>query len=202
MSHRLFPPTSLWSTLSLIDQQSAEQTRQLGCRHCGGRLHRARYVRKPRGVARAVLGDAYIYRESFCCASCRRRTTPVSLRFLGRKVYLGALLILFGNAAPDAAPTPMLYRALAARTGIPSRTLERWRQWWTETLPGSRWWRELRSSFVPMIRTSTLPNALLERVTAADETGRLIRVLALTRPLSTTSCSHFPRLEFGTQKMS
>jgi len=33
---------------------------------------------------------------SFCCAldGCRSRATPPSLRFLGRKVYLAAIVVL------------------------------------------------------------------------------------------------------------
>jgi len=40
--------------------------------------------------------DGYDRRHSFCCAeeSCRRRTTPASVRFLGPKVYLGAIVAL------------------------------------------------------------------------------------------------------------
>ena len=33
-----------------------------------------------------TLGPAYDRRLSFCCADCRKRLTPVSVRFLGRKV--------------------------------------------------------------------------------------------------------------------
>lgn len=190
MSHHSFAPTSLWSTLSLIDHHCAEQVRLLGCPHCGNRLHRARYQRKPRGISRKVLGERYGWRESFCCASCRRRTTPPSLRFLGRKVYLGALLVLFGNASVGTVPTQALFQTAARGTGIPVRTLQRWRRWWTESIPGTRWWREVRSAFVPPVDLLRLPTALLNRVAGQDQTDRLTRVLALIRPLSTRTCSH------------
>ena len=60
-----------------------------------------------RGSAQAArgaggLGEEYDRRLSFCCALdvCRKRTTPPSLRFLGRKVYLGAVVVLIcGDAA-------------------------------------------------------------------------------------------------------
>ena len=145
MSHRPARPTTLWSTLSLLDRRAADEVRRRGCRRgpCGGALHVADYPRKPRGVGRAILGDDWLRRASFCCARCRRRTTPPSLRFLGRKVYVGALLVLFGNAAADASPgaaSAALVASLSSTSGIPVRTLERWLSWWTELVPTTRWW--------------------------------------------------------------
>ena len=42
------------------------------------------------------LPEEYRYRFNICCdrACCRKRMTPPSVRFLGRKVYLGAVVIL------------------------------------------------------------------------------------------------------------
>ena len=92
-------------------------------------------------------------------------------------------------------------RSLALATAIPRRTLERWRTWWTDTLPTTRWWREVRAAFVPAIASAALPLALLARVGGVDADARLRTVLALTSPLSTITCSHFPRVVIGTQKM-
>jgi len=40
--------------------------------------------------------DAFVLSRPFCCAvdGCRSRATPPSLRFLGRKVYLAAIVVL------------------------------------------------------------------------------------------------------------
>ena len=64
-------------------------------RFAAGMLHSARYPRKPRGGL-DDLGPDYATRLSFCCAvdGCRRRTTPPSVRYLGRRVYLGAVVVL------------------------------------------------------------------------------------------------------------
>ena len=61
----------------------------MGC-DCGGKLHRADYERKARGVPQ--WDKCY----SFCCdqEDCRRRRTPESVRFLGRKVYAGLIVVL------------------------------------------------------------------------------------------------------------
>ena len=126
------------------------------------------------------------------------------MRFLGRKVYVGALLVLFGNAAGIApgATSAALLASLSATGGVPVRTLERWRTWWTELVPATRWWTELGSRFVPGIDPMALPIALLVRVRAVGAEARLTAVLALTRPLSTRTCSHCPRLGAGTHEMA
>ena len=94
MYHDLPRPAEFWSLLFEIDQDLAETTRKNGC-PCGGRLHRANYPRKPRGGP-DTLPETYQLRLSFCCDrdGCRKRVTPPSVRFLGRKVYLGALILI------------------------------------------------------------------------------------------------------------
>ena len=78
-----------------FDRDRAEACRAAGCPDCGGRLHAANYLRKPRGWLIA-LGEQHNLRFSFCCAvdGCRDRATPPSLRFLGRKVYLATIVTL------------------------------------------------------------------------------------------------------------
>jgi hypothetical protein len=73
-----------------FDQDLAAAVRAGGCASCQAVLHSARYARKPRGVPEG-LGPQYCQCLSLCCArdGCRQRATPPSLRFLGRKVYLG-----------------------------------------------------------------------------------------------------------------
>ena len=61
-------------SLLALDVELAAQTRERGCPHCGGALHSARYLRKPRGGPWDV-GEELAVRHSFCCArdGCRRR---------------------------------------------------------------------------------------------------------------------------------
>jgi len=90
--HAPLQDPKLYSFLLLIDQDLAAQAQSAGCA-CGGVLHSARYPGKPRGAPRNLL-DQYRSRLSFCCAACRRRTTPESVRYLGRRVYLAAVVLL------------------------------------------------------------------------------------------------------------
>jgi hypothetical protein len=86
----LYDP-KLFVILNQIDSDLAEKTRAQGC-SCGGRLHTSNYPRKPR--APVDLGAENRKRHSFCCAECRRRETPPSVRFFGRRVYAFPIVVL------------------------------------------------------------------------------------------------------------
>src|SRR5689334_17182449 len=81
--------------LLAFDRDLSATARAAGCYRCGGALHSAQFARKPRGGPTGLSSD-YDQRFSFCCAvdGCRKRTTPPSLRFLGRKVYLATVVTL------------------------------------------------------------------------------------------------------------
>ena len=118
-----------------FDEDLAASTRADGCPRCGGVLHSARYPRKPRGAPRELL-DQYRSRLSFCCAACRRRTTPESVRYLGRRVYLAAVVVL--SSAMRAGITGKRVAQLSEWFAVPRRTLERWRRWWLEAFVDTR----------------------------------------------------------------
>ena len=97
MCHAFLTDTNFYQLLFQIDESIAEEVSARGC-DCGGVLHSARYPRKPRGI-RSALDSNYESRLSFCCSQdgCRRRSTPASVRFLGRKVYLGLIFPLLAT---------------------------------------------------------------------------------------------------------
>ena len=109
---------NFWLFLFSIDQDLAKTARQKAC-SCGGRLHCAHYPRKPRGAD--DLPEPYQRRLSFCCDrdGCRKRVTPPSVRFLGRKVYLGAVVILV--AAMRQGPSPRRVAELSRLFGANRR---------------------------------------------------------------------------------
>ena len=102
--------------LLVFDRDLAASARAARCWLCGGALHSASYDRKPRGCP-AGLGQEYAERFSFCCAvdGCRKRTTPPSLRFLGRKVYLATVVTLI--SAILLGTTPARLARLSSRAG-------------------------------------------------------------------------------------
>jgi hypothetical protein len=185
MCHSLLGDASLYSALLQIDHDLAEATRRSGCPHCGDVLHRANYPRKPRGGP-PDLSDAEVLRFSFCCAreGCRRRKTPPSVRFLGRRVYLGMAILL--ALAFDGALSVRRVDRLRDRLGVDERSLRRWRLWWRETFAQGPFWKQTRAAFVPPVEASRLPLGLLERFIARDERQRVTQVLRFVSPLSAT----------------
>src|SRR3972149_4208870 len=85
--HALLQDPKFFRLLLRIDEELAGDARAGGCA-CGGVLHRANYPRKPRACLNEVRSE-YATRFSFCCSRCRKRLTSMSVRFLGRRVYLG-----------------------------------------------------------------------------------------------------------------
>ena len=189
--HSPLSDASFWRQLQRLDEQIAEQVRDAGCVHCQGVLHGARYPRKVFGISRGLLDKGYQHRLSFCCSreGCRRRTTPPSVRFLGRRCFPGALVLLV------CALTQNLSRRrrtqLAARFGVSERTVERWRRWWSTTLPATPWWCSARSRFVPPPDAGQLPASLLARFGESTNAKSLIGALHFLAPCSLPS---FPAL--------
>jgi len=196
----VFDDASFYRQLFQLDQAIAAEVQAGGCRHCGGRLHVADYPRKPRGI-RSALDDSYQSRLSFCCArdGCRRRTTPPSVRFLGRKVYLSVIVILV--TALTQGLEPRHRRLLIDRLDLWPQTIARWQRWWREHVPTTRCWQALRSRFMPPIEVCALPGALLGRLTGDDLAMRVRQLLGLIAPLTTASWASLMPVAVDPQKM-
>jgi len=179
MYHELPPGASFWLFLFAVDQDLAESTRQKAC-PCGGRLHRANYPRKPRG-GDGDLPEDYDYRFSFCCDrdGCRKRVTPPSVRFLGRKVYLFAVVVLV--SAMRQGPSPRRVRELAQLFGTDRRTIARWQVFWREHVPQTPFWKSARGR-LPALAATILPRSLVEAFLGGDDPcrgwGRLLLFLS------------------------
>jgi hypothetical protein len=183
----LLKESSLYRILRQLDEEMAAEAKERGC-PCGGKLHRASYRRKPRGGPSEVEADeAYRRRLSFCCAEegCRRRTTPPSALFLGRKVYFGAVVALV--SVLHQGPTPTRLARLQELVGVSVRTVRRWRQWWLETFVKSSWWRAARGRLRAPVDEGRLPLSLLEAFAAEQAQQRLVHLLRFVSPLTTTS---------------
>jgi hypothetical protein len=185
MDTALLADGQLYALLQRCDEDLAAEQRAAGCPRCGAPLHSACYPRKPRGVPRERIAG-YQRRLSLCCArrDCRKRATPPSVRFLGPKVYLAAVVVLV--TALRCGPTPARCRRLEELVGVSRRTIMRWRRWWTETLIATPFWRAAAGALLPPVAVAQLPAALLERFAgaAADRLRALLRWLA---PITTGS---------------
>jgi hypothetical protein len=183
--HAFLSDARFYRLLFRIDQDLADEVQARGCRFCGRVLHSACYPRKPRGL-RGALDETYDTRLSFCCSvdGCRRRNTPPSVRFLGRKVYLGVVVVLL--TALQHGLTDRRRRELADQLDVPPQTLARWRRWWREVFVNTCCWQAEQGQFLPPIPVADLPGALLGRLTGATLPERLCQLLRLIAPVTTT----------------
>jgi len=170
--------------LQELDEKTAAQVKAQGCTkpECEGTLHSARYPRKPRVLPQALNG-CECWRQSFCCAKdgCRGRTTPASLIFFGRKVYLAVVVTVI--TAMRCGVTPVRMRRLKELVGVSRQTVLRWQQWWRELLPKLPFWRAASGAFSSPVDTCALPLALLERFTG-EACERVLDLLRFLQPLS------------------
>jgi hypothetical protein len=180
-SHEFEVDVQFCARLEAVDRAITERVRMAGCSRCGGRLDRADYARKPRGGDIAPAAEAWSKRLSLCCArdGCRRRTTPPSVRFLGRRVYVEVVVILACLAAEAtalAAPQPP--------ESVPRRTVRRWLSWWRTAFVASALWCDLRARFSEPPDESELPASLLSRL---DSRAALLSAAWLLSRLTTGS---------------
>ena len=182
MYQALLADAKFHEQLLAFDRDLAAQRRAAGCPDCGGALHSANYRRKPRGRS-AALGEEHDRRFSFCCSvdGCRDRSTPPSLRFLGPKVYIAAIVVLIAILRHGA--TALRMRELTEVIGVDRRTVERWRTWWRDGFTATPFWKVARAAFMPPVDPGQLPAALIERF-AGDDADRLVALLRFMGPIT------------------
>lgn len=177
MWHELVGSAKFLAALTAADEEIAEQARLGRCPLCGGRLDRSDYPRK----ARDDLGEAesgWSKRISLCCSreGCRRRLTPPSTRFLGRKVYAAPYIVIALIARATV-------RAIAS-----ARTRRRWLEWWRTAFVASAFWGAARGRLMPMVDERRLPGSLVEHFSGAASES-LAAMLAWISPVTTSARS-------------
>jgi hypothetical protein len=102
------------------------------------------------------------------------------VRFLGRKVYLGAVVVLV--AAMRQEPSPRRVRELSRLFEADRRTIDRWQVFWREHFPQTRFWKAARSRLAPKVDIANLPRALFDAFIHSDNSRedweRLLRFLS------------------------
>jgi hypothetical protein len=170
--------------LTKVDESILGRVAAGACPHCGGRLHRGDYPRKPRGGSIAPELEDLSRRFSLCCSreGCRKRATPPSVRFLGRRVYIGAVVVV------ACVRMLVLTTAAAARraTGIAPRTLRRWGRWWRDGFPATSIFQELRARLLRPPTATELPMSILAAMVGSPS-ERLVELGRWLAPLTTSS---------------
>jgi hypothetical protein len=82
------------------------------------------------------------------------------VRFLGRKVYLAAIVILV--SAVRQGPSPRRVGELSKRFGADESTIARWQIFWGEHFPQTPFWKVARAGFVALGKIVILPSSLLD----------------------------------------
>ncbi len=174
--------TRFYELLLCFDRQIAETAHTDRCPKCGAALHWGSWERKPRGGP-AGLGPRHRLRFSLCCAAegCRKRETPGSLRFLGRKVYFGAMVVLI--SAMQSGLNPERMKLLKELVGVSRRTVLRWRDWWHTVFAVSLFWRAHRGLTLSA-STTDLPASLLKSF-GGSTLQQLISLLRFLTPITT-----------------
>lgn len=122
MKQHLLPQDgAFFQQLRDLDKKFFQGAKKESCPWCKGRLDTANFHRKTRG-----MGTDSEIRYSLCCRrpGCRKRLTPKSLRFFGRRVYWAGVFIL----AVD------FLKELGMVGKIARQTIARWIAWWKEHL--------------------------------------------------------------------
>ena len=179
MFPEMLQDAKLYEELKEMDRQEAARVRAGGCQYCGKALHTADYGRTLLGLHAGA--DAKVTRWSFCCAKCRLRTTPASVRFLSRRLFLGVAVVL--ACALRGRVSQRRVEDVAEAVGADRRTIERWCRWWRERFGRSRFWVEERGKLDRPVLESALPGAMLDRFPGAPR-AQLVQLMKWLSPIT------------------
>ncbi len=104
----------------------------------------------------------------------------MSVRFLGRRVYLSLAVVLV--SARPAGPTPAAAQ-LGLTLGVARHTLARWFHWWREQFPLTPLWQASGARFMPPIPEEQLPGELIARFVGPAYEA-LMRLLVWLSPVT------------------
>jgi len=82
-------------------------------------------------------------------------------------------------------PNAQRLSRLEERFCVSRRTLLRWRRWWRETFPASRFWQAARGRWAQPVATEALPGSLLAAFAGVEGAAeQVLAVLKWLAPLS------------------
>lgn len=181
MSHKFLFNSTFHTLLIAIDLELAEVVREEGC-PCGGPLHRSNYPRSPFGLS-AELRLAYQERFSFCCDHCRRRTTPPSVRFFGRRWYPAPLLLLISALRLSINDHRLTQIKRHFGISVSESTWKRWRRWWRDAFMETPFWKQKGSLIPEPKRSMTIARRMLTAFEATID-NRMVLLLKFLSPIT------------------
>jgi hypothetical protein len=178
MYHKYLTSKIFFEFLYRTDQDLAKQTQEKGCRLCGSKVHVANYMRKPRGID---LPDDFSLCFSFCCShdGCRKRALPQSIRFFGKVVYWGVHMVLISAMLNGRSPE---LEKIMSEFNVDIKTLKRWRQWWKDFFPTTKFWKIFKGKLLEKVEL--FPLGILEILQKNNlENDAIIKLLHLLNGL-------------------
>jgi len=187
MSHNFLWNANFHFFLNTIDQDLALQAQQKGCPECGHKLHQANYPRSPVGIS-PQFRNHYDERLSFCCDTCRKRLTPLSVRFFGRRWYPAPLFIFISALMRRVSEYSLAALKRHFGISVSESTWKRWQRWWRDSFIETLFWKQ-NKGMVPRALESkrSFPRALLDVFQGTLEE----KMCFLLKFLSPLSCGVF-----------
>lgn len=184
MPNKFLLDTNFYLLLNTIDQELANQTKQKGCPFCGCTLHLADYPRSPLGIAPAFR-DNYESRFSFCCGTCRKRTTPPSVRFFGRRWFPAPVLVFISALMHGVNQRRCAQVKRYFGITVSESTWRRWRLWWREAFIATSFWQQAKGLFSPadQMMCGPFPRVLLNEFQGTVK-EKIILLLRFFSPLT------------------
>lgn len=185
MSHKYIFNANFHALLNQIDQEMAEQVRVQDCIYCGSKqLHQAHYPRSPFGIS-PELRMYYDKRLSFCCGNCRKRSTTPSVRFFGRRFFIGPLFIFISALILGINALRLAQIKRHFGITVSESTWKRWRRWWREIFPGTGFWQQGKGKIKPVseLNGGPFPRVLLDQL-VGQMTEKISTLLKFLAPLT------------------
>jgi hypothetical protein len=164
-----------------VDLKVANELRLRGCPRpgCKGRMHRADFPRKVRGLTGETR--RFESRVGLCCGRCRRRVLPPTVRFFGRSSYA------FVAALVAVATTLVSGIASGARlVGAAWATAARWVGFLQCDLASRPEWQAVRGRLPAVLEFERMPLSLVEAFGPTQSDPAWLSTLRWLAPVTTS----------------
>lgn len=172
---------NFYAQLVRVDLKIANELRLRGCPHpgCSGRMHRADFPRKVRGLTADTT--RFEYRIGLCCGKCRGRVLPPTVRFFGRSSYafVGVLIAVATALVSGIASGARLVGAAWA-------TVARWIGFLQCDLASRPEWQAVRGRLPAVLEFERMPLSLVEVFGSTQSDPAWLSTLRWLAPVTTS----------------
>lgn len=153
MLHNFLSKAIFHSVLNVIDRDLMDQAKKEGCSFCKNTLHQANYPRSPAGMP-SEFRVHYDARLSLCCNSCRKRTTPPSVRFFGRRWFPAPIFIFICILQCGINERRLAQIKKHFGITVSESTWKRWRRFWREAFMTTKFWQREKGILPAIVKTN------------------------------------------------